>query len=377
MKHNPYLQATKAVSKVKTFDSKTGEPFNPMDIGPKRRSGKRSVSASKMFDSNGEINASDKVDAFQKISALIDGLAEGDYHVEKRSAYDDMGHEQSQAVLKEAFSDTSSEGFRLVGQGLLNPIKEVIDYEGLARKVWAPRTVKAGEVVRYDKDPFVTAWQIAEDATTAESVVTGSYVYPSEFEITTYPSLEIKDKFRAQFDILARVQDRARQAIEYQEDLATMNVLAAGGNQANITTNFAVLNLAALESMRYQIERHRLICDKFIIHRQEVSDLVNTVSAQVDPVTQRELIMAGYIGNILNALIVTTAGTNTYEILQPGEAKAITTPEYLGGMPIRVELFSEPVNQFMIGNPRQGWFYYELLSMVLINPAGVALGQRL
>jgi len=377
MKHNPYLQAAKEVSKVKTFDSKTGEPFNPMDVGPKRRSGKRSVSASNMFDSKGEINASSKADAFQKISALIDGLAEGDYHVEKRSAYDDMGHEQAQSVLKEAFSDTTSEGFRLVGQGLLNPIKEVIDYEGLARKVWAPRTVKAGEVVRYDKDPFVTAWQIAEDATTAESVVTGSYVYPAEFEITTYPSLEIKDKFRAQFDILARVQDRARQAIEYQEDLATMNTLAAGGNQVNITTNFAVLNLAALESMRYQIERHRLICDKFIVHRQEVSDLVNTVSAQVDPVTQRELIMAGYIGNILNALIVTTAGTNTYEILQPGEAKAITTPEYLGGMPIRVELFSEPVNQFMIGNPRQGWFFYELLSMVLINPAGVALGQRL
>jgi len=377
MKHNPYLQAANAVSKVRTFDRKTGEPFNPMDLGPKRRSGQRSVSASKMFNSQGEINASSKADAFQKISALIDGLAEGDYQVEKRSAYDDMGHEQAQAVLKEAFSDTTSEGFRLVGQGLLNPIKEVIDYEGLARKLWAPRTVKAGEIVRYDKDPFVTAWQIAEDATTAESVVTGSYVYPPEFEITTYPSLEIKDKFRAQFDLLARVQDRARQAIEYQEDLAAMNILSAGGNQANITTNFAVLNLAALESMRYQIERHRLICDKFIIHRQEVSDLVNTVSAQVDPVTQRELIMAGYIGNILNALIVTTAGTNTYEILQPGEAKAVTSPEYLGGMPIRVELFSEPVNQFMIGNPRQGWFFYELISMCLINPAGVALGQRL
>ena len=68
---------------------------------------------------------------------------------------------------------------------------------------------------------------------------------------------------------------------------------------------------------------------------------------------------------------------NTYQILQPGVAKAVTAPEYLGGMPIRVELFSEPVNEFMIGNPRQGWFYYELLSMILINPAGVALGQRL
>jgi len=160
MKHNPYVQAAQSVSKVKTFDRKTGEPFNPLDVGPKGRSGKRSVSASKMFDKNDELNATSKQDAMQKISALIDGLAEGDYQVERRSAFDDMAPEQSQAILKEAFSDPTSEGFRLVGQGLLNPIKEVIDYEGLARKIWAPRTVKAGEVVRYDKDPFVTAWQI-------------------------------------------------------------------------------------------------------------------------------------------------------------------------------------------------------------------------
>jgi len=96
----------------------------------------------------------------------------------------------------------------------------------------------------------------------------------------------------------------------------------------------------------------------------------------VDPVTTRELVMAGYIGSILNALIITTAGTNTYEILQPGEVLACTVPEYLGGMPVRVELFSEPVNEFMTGLPRQGWFWYELISQVLANPAGVSYGQK-
>ena len=147
MKHNPYFQAAQSVSKVKTLDRKTGEPFNPMDVGPKGRSGKRAVSASKMFNAKDELNASSKEDAMQKISALIDGLAEGDYQVERRSSFDDMAPEQAQAILKEAFSDPTSDGFRLVGQGLLNPIKEVIDYEGLARKIWAPRTVKAGACI--------------------------------------------------------------------------------------------------------------------------------------------------------------------------------------------------------------------------------------
>lgn len=366
---NPYL-------KGKVLDRKTGDEFNPHAFGPKDRSGNRKVSASeRLFNSKGELNASDTGEALHMIQGVLDGLHDGSYQVERQASFD-IDADEAGSIVKEAFSDPNGEGFHQVGQALLNPIKEVIDYEGLARKLWAPRTVKAGEIVRYDKDVFVTAHQIAEDGETPQSVVESTYVYPPEFEITAFPSLEIKDKYRAQFDILSRVQDRARQDIEHKEDLAAVNLLQSGGNAVNTTSFFATLNLAAFEAMRYQVERHRLICDKFVIHRQEVSDLVNQVRTEVDPVTQRELIMAGYIGRILNADIITTAGTNTYEILDPGEVIATTAPEYLGGMPIRVELFSEPVNEFVLGKPRQGWFWYELISMVLINAAGVALGSK-
>jgi hypothetical protein len=377
MKFNPYT--SKKASGVQTIDRKTGNEFNPMNVGKAGKSGNIQVSAAeRMFNNQGEINASNNTEVLEKIKHLLDGMADGTYDVQRTASYagEGMSVAESDAILREAFSDPSSEGFRQVGQGLLNPIKEVIDYEGLARKVFAPRTVKAGEIVRYDKDVYIRGWVIAEDGQTPQSVVEGRYIYPPEFEVTAYPSIEIKDKYRAQYDILARVQDRARMSIEYQEDLALINLLQAGANATNTTTFFATLNLAALEGIRYQIERHRLICDKYIIHRQEVSDLVNTLSTQVDPVTQRELIMAGYIGTVLNAMIITTAGTQTFEILQPGEVVAVTAPEYLGGMPIRVELFSEPVNEFMEGRPRQGWFWYELIAQVLVNPAGVAQGTK-
>jgi hypothetical protein len=378
MKFNPY---TSKLASGTVLDRRTGNEFNPMNIGKMGKSGNLQRSAAeKMFNTRGEVNASNNGEVLEKIKHLLDGMADGTYDVSRSASYaggDGIGVEQSDAILREAFSDPSSEGFRQVGQGLLNPIKEVIDYEGLARKVFAPRTVKAGEVVRYDKDVYVRAWVIAEDGQTPQSIVEGRYIYPPEFEVTAYPSIEIKDKYRAQYDILARVQDRARMSIEYQEDLALMTLLQTGANAVNTTTFFATLNLAALEGIRYQVEQHRLILDKYIIHRQEVSDLVNTVSAQVDPVTQRELIMAGYIGQILNAWIITTAGTQTFEILQPGEVVGVTAPEYLGGMPIRVELFSEPVNEFMEGRPRQGWFWYELIAQVLANPAGVSRGHKL
>ncbi len=287
MLNNPYLKT----SGIKAVDRRTGDVFNPMSVGPIGRSGKRSESATeRMFDSKGELNASTNAEALDKIRAILDGRADGTYevgNVRVASQAGDYTVDESEAILREAFSDPSSEGFRQVGQGLLNPIKEVIDYEGLARKVLAPRTVKAGEIVRYDKDVYIQGWVIAEDGQTPQSVVEGKYIYPPEFEVTAYPSIEIKDKYRAQYDILARVQDRARMAVEYQEDLALVSLLTAGANQVNTTTLFATLNLAALEAIRYQIEQHRLICDKFIIHRQEVSDLINNLVNNVDPVTTR------------------------------------------------------------------------------------------
>jgi hypothetical protein len=374
MNLNPYLKS----ANKKYVDRKTGEPFNPFATGRKLKSGGIETSASqRMFNSDGVLNADSKEDALGKIQTILDGMATGSYDIERVASYENSySPDEKEALLREAFADPGSEGFRQVGQNLLNPVKEVLDYEGLSRKFLMQRTIKQGETFRVDKDVYVVGWTIAEDGQTPQSVVPGAYFFPPEFEVTAYPSIELKDKYRAQYDILGRAQDRARMAIEYQEDLAFVNLAQVSSGQVNTATAFATLNLAALESMRYQIERHRLLCQLFLIHRQEVSDLVNTVSTQVDPVTQREAIMAGFIASILNAYIVTTAGTNTFEILQPGEAYALTDPEHLGVMGTRVELFSEPVNEYMLGNPRQGWFWYELISQSIHNPAGVAYGQK-
>ena len=370
MKMNPYAD------KFHTVDRKTGKEFNPLAFGKAGKSGNRKTSTSdKMFNGNGVLNAGSKPEAMQMIAGLLDQLSDGTFSA-GNEPITQMTASDGAALVRQAFSNPNSSEFQMAGQALVNPIKEIIDYETVTAKLWTPRTVKQGEVIRYDKDPFVVAHVIAEDGQTPESQVEGQYIYPPEFEVTAFPTIELRDQYRAQFDILARAQDRARQAIEYQVDLAGINLLQAGGNVVNNTTFYATLNLGALESMRYQIERHRLVCHAFVINRQEVSDLVNTVSTQVDPVSQRELIMAGYIGSILNAMIVTTAGTNTYELLAAGEALAVTAPEYLGGMAQRAEMNSEPVNQFFEGKPRRGWFWWRMMALALVNPAGVALGQK-
>lgn len=372
---SPYLKSQRPV-----LDKRTGEPVNMPAFGGFSKAGSARYSqAEKMFNSAGELNADNPAEALRAIQHILGqvdkGLIQPTYSAQDQS----LPPQEIQARLREAFLDPSMEGMRILGQEVLNPIREVIDYEGFSRKVLLPRPVGPGEVVRYDKDPYVVAWVIGEDGITPESRAGGLFVYPPEFECTSRPTIELRHIYQAQFDILSRIMDRARQGIEQQEDTNLVALLRAAATVINTTNVFSSLNIQSLENLRYEVERHRLIVEKFLIHRREISDIVFLAQlGYVDPVTQRELIMAGYIGYVLNALIITTAGVGNeeFKVMEPGEVFAVCGGDHLGGMPVRVELFNEPIADFHEGKPVRGWFFYELISQIIINSKGVARGLK-
>ena len=370
---SPYLKPV--------LDRKTGEPVNMQAFGGFSKAGTPRYSQyEKMFNGDGVLNASNSGDALKMIQHILSQVNEGLIQPVQAMPEKSLPPEEIVARIKEAMLDPTGEGMKILGQEILNPIREVIDYEGFSRKVLLPRPVGPGEVVRYDKDPYIVAWVIGEDGITPESRAGGAYVYPPEFECTARPTIELRHIYQAQFDILSRMMDRARQAIEQQEDENLVKLLRAAATVVNTTQGFTSLNIQSLENLRYEVEQHRLIVEKFLIHRREISDIV--VMAQlgyVDPVTQRELIMAGFLGYILNATIITTAGSGIgeFQIMNPGEVFAVCGGDHLGGMPIRVELFNEPIVGFHEGKPVRGWFFYELISQIIITSKAVARGVKL
>jgi hypothetical protein len=88
------------------------------------------------------------------------------------------------------------------------------------------------------------------------------------------------------------------------------------------------------------------------------------------------LILAGYIGNILNAQIITAAGTGVEEVVPKGTFYATTGSEYLGEMGVRVELFSEPFNMFSQRRLVKGWAFGEIIGFGIPNPRSVAKGHK-
>ena len=361
--------------------------FNPPSFGgyTDTRSGVQAALGSKkerMFDKAGQINAQDNRDALQQIAYLLQNVtAKGNSGVFYREA-SALPADDRRKILASALQDPSQEGFAIVGQELLLPIKDIIDYEGWIRKIFRVRSLGQGELFRVAKDVRSTAWTIGQDGQSIESRLYGRYVTPSEFKIASFPTVDIEDIYQMNFDVLDRAQDTARQEIEVEEDKRGMTLIDKASTTVNTDTIFTTLGVAALEDIRYQVERHRLVVEKFLINRRELTDLIKTsiglgASGQhVDPVTERELILAGYVGNVLNAQIITAAGTGVEEVVPAGYVYATTGSEYLGEMGVRVELFSEPFNKFAQQEMVKGWAFGEMIGFCLPNSRAVARGHK-
>ncbi len=333
----------------------------------------------RMFNDKGEINAFDKKDALVQAAHLLQNVSRtASYKMEAvdPSTGQAMTKEARRDILSSAMKDPSGEGFALVGQELLLPIKALIDYEGFGRKMLRVRPLGQGENFRIAKDVRATAFVVGQDGQSIESRMYGKYIQPNEYKITSFPTVDIEDIYQMNFDVLDRAQDTARQEIERKEDQSVIAAVDRAALAVNDVTFFSTLNISAFEDVRFQVERHRKIVEKFCINRAELSDVIKTMSTQVDPVTERELLLAGYIGNVLNCQIITSAGTGVQEVIPAGTFYALTGGEYLGEMGIRVELFSEPFNKFVNQELVKGWALAEIVGTGIVEPSSVAKGMK-
>lgn len=294
-----------------------------------------------------------------------------------------LSNEEKLDAVNRPWIEEVNPKFEQLGKELLQPVKEMLDFSTLARKVFACREVKPGEVVRYDRDPYIPAY-LVNDKGEVEKRTEGRYVYPEEFEVVAYPSMP-KGMY-ADYELaekeLAKVQEKAMYSLVYQEDDAAIKLLTEVGKTNKVVEGNLI---ETLDGIIDAFNPNRLICDKVLLNRNDVRKLTKEavdgdLKNKIDPVNQRELVLAGYVGTYRNAMLITTAQDTTEEkhienLLLEGQPIGVTAPEYLGGMPIRVELFSEVIRESGSEGIRNGWFWYELISMLVTNPNAVVLGQ--
>lgn len=377
----PVIQRFASAQDEQNFEPNgTGGVFNPhrfagySDNGSIRQA--LSSKTDRMYDSRGEMNAYDRKDALAQAAHLLN-------HVTRQTPISRMNRQASAAerderrkVLAAALNDPTGEGFALVGQELALPIKAIIDYEGFIRKIFRVRTLAQGELFRIAKDVRATAYSVGQDGQGIESRAYGTYILPDEGKITSFPEVDMMEIYQMNFDVLDRMQDTARQEIELEEDKRGMRLIDRLSQATNTVSTFSTVSLSVLENLRYQVERHRLIVDKFLVNRSEVADIQINMSGTVDPVTQREWNLAGYVGRWLGAHILTASGIGSQEVVQSGTIFAVTAPEYIGEMGIRAELFSEPYNLMPLKQTVKGFGFIEVVGWGAPNSRGVAKAVR-
>ena len=361
---------------IRKVASKDERLLNPKAYGGTDSTGReKTASKEDMFNSKGEINAYDKKDVITQQQKFA-GLRE---QYKKSGSFYSM--DEKQRIMEAAFGGNEEERMRF-GAEMIPLILDRLDYEGFIRQVFKTHEVAQGQIISYEKDINVTALIIQEDGQTIECVVKGNRVFPAEFWVTAFPKINMAEIAKRQFDIVDRTHDKATFQIMLQEDRNGLRELyqASALENSNVTISSTV-NKSVLESLQFEVERHRLICDKFLMNRAELGDFKRNInSMDYDPITSRDILLTGIFGNIWGVNIFVSAGVDEAGIqnvsVPEGMVFAVTEGRYLGAMPIRISLTMLPADQFVFGKFQYGYLFGEMIGQAILNPRSIACGIK-
>lgn len=349
--------------------------LNPKAFGGTDSKGRQVQSSQDMFDSKGEINAYDHEDVInqqQKFAGLMS-------QYKKTGSFYSL--DEKQRIMEAAFGGNQEERMRF-GAEMIPLILDRLDYEGFIRQVFKTHEVAQGQIISYEKDINVTALVIQEDGQTIETVVKGNRVFPPEFWVTAFPKINMGEIAKRQYDVVDRTHDKATFQIMLQEDRNGLRQLYQAStienSQINITSS---LNKSVLETLQLEVERHRLIVDKFIMNRAELGDFKKNInSMDYDPITSRDILLTGVFANIWGVNVFVSAGVDEAGLqnvsVPQGVIFACTEGRYLGAMPIRISLTMLPADQFMFGKFAYGYLFGEMIGQAVLNPRSVAVGIK-
>ena len=352
--------------------------LDPQAAGGIDSAGREVKSSEKMFDAKGELNAYDHKDVMtqqQRFAAIRDRYQRG------KSGASHYTPEQKQQIVEAAFAGDEAERHRF-GAEMIPLILDRLDYEGFIRQVFKTHEVAQGQIISYEKDVNVTALIIQEDGQTIETVVKGNRVFPPEFWVTAFPKINMAEIARRQYDIVDRTHDKATFQIMLQEDRSGLAELYQAATLEN--TEIAItsdINKTVLENIQVEVERHRLLVDKFIMNRAELGDLKKNINAiDYDPITSRDILMTGIFASIWGVNIFISAGVDEQGLqnvsVPEGVVFAVTEGRYLGAMPVRISLTMLPADAFVFGKFQYGYLFGEMIGMAVLNARSVARGVK-
>lgn len=330
------------------------------------------------FDTKGEMNAvstKDALSAIVKMARIIEDNAPSSATLAGKPSFSEQ---QKDDMIKRAL--LTSEGKIALGQAMALPIRRNLDYAGVARRALVVDPLPTGALPIYERDIDVAAVVISSNGSVPESIVRGDRVTIPEFDIVSNPVVKIREVRQRRFNVIERAVQKARQEIQANEDA---NIFAAldfagdenfGGENTPQDLTDAGLSRRDLVELTIQVDRWDLVTTKFFMNIVEFAEIrlwtsnTGSGSAEVDPVTHREILQTGLYARIFGADIIVS------KIVTPGTVFGLADPEFVGIMPVRQDIEVMPADE-----PKRlslGWVVSETIGIGVVNARGVAVGRK-
>lgn len=339
---------------------------------------------SKLFNTQGEINANSVKDALAQIVKFASIIEETQSASQSLAGKPSFSDEQRDELIKRALQ--TEEGKIALGQAMANPIRRNLDYQGIGRKVLVVDPLPQGALPVYERDIDVAAVVVSSNGSAPESRVFGDRVTVPEFEIVSNPTVRIAEVKRRRFNVIDRAQQKARQEIQAQEDANIFAALAYAGDKTKGGENEVVsdtandllanaskaLRKAHLGQMKVAVDQWDLVTTKFLMNIKQFNDILmwsqfgeTSALSEVDPVTQREILQTGLYAHIWGADVMVS------KVVPAATVFAVADPVFVGVFPVRQDIEVLPADE-----PKQlklGWVINEIVGIGIVNPRAVSM----
>ncbi len=325
-----------------------------------------------LFNAQGQLNATDIKDAVAKISKFASVMESMPSGIEIPK----MSEAQQDALINAAIY--SNEGKHALANIMANPIRQNLDYRGLARRLLIVDPVGPGVEPSYELDIDVSATVIADQGTTVESRVWGERAKVATWIIRSRATITIQQARLRRFNAIDRIIQKMKQEISAVEDASVFAGADAAAQQINVLTDIddAGMTKKNLLNIKRQIDNHDLVTAKFLMNINEFNDILQwgagggqgLTGGEFDPVTMREVLQTGLYATLWGAEILVS------KIVPVGTVYGFADPDFVGVMPVREDVTVYPCDEMSQG--KLGWMAQEEVGFAFLVQRGVAAARK-
>lgn len=328
----------------------------------------------RMTDSEGNINADNKADLLNKISALADFAQSGQISSHMSAEDKKDRHE----MLCAAF-DSKDNKMQLQAEVFAEDVWETLNRQGftehlLARKDVADNT--DNRIKKRRKD--VVAFQAINDGEGIAQIIEQAYVYPKDYYLQCQVLIEERELAQAGPELMDEKFQDAMEAILVKQDNILRRLMLATAGSFNAPISFATFTPQVMSSLRTQVSSNGLRASNMVIAFDIWDDMIADPSFATfwEPVHKYQLIKEGQLGSVLGMNIITDGFRyETLKVLEPGEVFVTGSPVTLGIRGVRRKVEGTEINHYNQGAPRRG-FYLRGLESMHVEDRAVAYGSR-